>query len=116
MKARDFRRKVILKDRWDREMFNKFKGVPWEPVPGQSGDIELKSKIKLPMLEEAITQGIQVRDEYTPRRFRIKKEDLEKYGYTVGCPGGRAASRGLVAVGHTEACRKRIEEELAKKG
>ena len=116
VKAKDFRRKVILKDRWDKEMFSRFKGVPWEPVPGRSGEIELKCKVSLPMLEEAITKSVQVRDEHMPRRFRIKKSDLERYGYTIGCPGCRAANRGLVAVGHTEECRRRIEDELSKLG
>ena len=51
-----------------------------------------------------------MREEYTPRRLIIRKENLERYGYTVGCPECRAANRGLVAVGRTEACRKRFLE------
>ena len=46
----------------------------------------------------------------------MKKEDLEKYGYTVGCPGCRAANRGTAAANHTEERRKRIGEELEKVG
>ena len=110
VKARDFRRKVVLKDRWDKEVFDKMCVVPWKPVPGESNDIELKCKIQLPMLEEEITKSIQAREEYMPRRFRIRKEDVERYGSTIGCPGCRAVTRGLVAVGHTEACRKRMSE------
>ncbi len=41
---------------------------------------------------------------------------MGKFGYTVGCPGRRAANRGTTAVGHAEACRKRIVEELEKIG
>ncbi len=41
-------------------------------------------------------------DEYLPRRFRTKKNILEKFGYAVGCPGRRASSRGTDAMGHNE--------------
>ena len=51
-----------------------------------------------------------------PRRLRIRKEYLGTYCHTVGFLGRRAVDRGLVAVGHTEACRNRIAEELEKKG
>ncbi len=51
-----------------------------------------------------------------PRRHRITKRDLEKFGFTVGCPDCRAANRGSTAVGHTEECRKRIMEEVEKAG
>jgi hypothetical protein len=39
IKSRDFRRKPIEKERWNKYRFNEFKRVPWEPVPGQGGDI-----------------------------------------------------------------------------
>ena len=51
-----------------------------------------------------------------PRRLRIKKADLEKYGYTVGCPGCRAANRGAPAMNHTEECRQRIMSKLEEDG
>ncbi len=54
--------------------------------------------------------------DYTPRRFRIRTEDLGKLGFAEECPGCRAANRGRTAVGHTEACRKRIVEKLEKNG
>ena len=39
------------------------------------------------------------------------KGDLEKYGYTDNCPGCTAKKRGEIAKkGHSESCRKRIEE------
>ena len=51
---------------------------------------------------------------YAPRRFRINKSDLEKFGFTNGCPGciatqsGDPSRRGV----HTEDCRKRISGQI----
>ncbi len=53
---------------------------------------------------------------YTRRRFRIRKDYLEKFGYTTGCPGCPAMNRGTTAANHTEECRSRIAEELEKVG
>ena len=48
--------------------------------------------------------------EPTARRRGITQIELEKYGFTEGCPGCIAKQRGEVAKkGHSEACRKRIE-------
>ena len=45
------------------------------------------------------------------RRRVITQMELEKYGFTAGCPGCIAKQRGEVAKrGHSEACRKRIED------
>ena len=50
-----------------------------------------------------------------PRRARLVPADFEKYGYTVGCPGCEQLQLQLdQRRGHTEECRARIEEEIAK--
>ena len=49
---------------------------------------------------------------FVPHRIMINKEDLEKYGYSAGCPGCKAILRGTARQGHSEACRSRIETEL----
>jgi hypothetical protein len=59
---------------------------------------------------------VKGKSDYTRRRFRIRKEDLEKFGYTAGCPGCKAANRGTTAGNHAEECRKRLAEELEKIG
>ena len=47
------------------------------------------------------------------RRMPITYKEIEKYGYTEGCPGCEAKKRGDVARrGHSERCRKRIEEKM----
>ena len=49
--------------------------------------------------------------EYQPRRMKITKADLENHGYTAGCPGCMGAQDGIRRGGHTEECRRRIEEQ-----
>jgi hypothetical protein len=41
IKGKDFRRMTEGKDRWNKDTFNSFNGVPWEPIPGQPGQVEL---------------------------------------------------------------------------
>ena len=50
-----------------------------------------------------------------PRRARLKPEDFEKFGYTVGCRGcDRIQIGGSVRRNQNEACRDRIEAKLMK--
>ena len=47
------------------------------------------------------------------RRARITRAvELQQYGYTEGCLGCDAAAKSAKAVGHSEACRKRIEAKM----
>ena len=50
----------------------------------------------------------------TSRRLYITKRDLEKYGFTAGCPAcdGVQIGRRSTGVHHTQLCRDRIEECL----
>ena len=92
VKARDFRRKAENGGRWSVVDFDKFVGVPWEPYPGATGGFELRSKVRLPADRAEFTETVKGKSDYTRRRFRIRKDDLEKFGYTVGCPGCRAVN------------------------
>ncbi len=85
-----------------------------QPYPGAGGGFEIQSKVRLPVYHERITINIDGKDGCVPRRLRTTKKDLEKFGFTVGCPGCRAANRGSTAVGHMEECRKRTMEESEK--
>eukprot|EP00971_Amphidinium_carterae_P223748 4439537-Amphidinium_carterae.1 len=55
-----------------------------------------------------------------PRRVYLRKEvemqprDKGGYGLTDGCPGCAAIRAGGPARGHSEACRRRVEEEMVK--
>ncbi len=44
----------------------------------------MRSKVRLPAAPAEITRPVRGRDEYMPGRFRIREEDLEKFGCTVG--------------------------------
>ena len=49
------------------------------------------------------------------RRAKIcRAVELHKYGFTDGCPGCDAAAKGAKAVGHSDACRQRIETEMVE--
>jgi hypothetical protein len=84
--------------------------VPWEPYPGAGGGYEIKSKVRLPTESGELTKIVKGKGAFVPRRLRIKKEDLEKFGFTTGCPGCRAANNGSISVGHSEERRERITE------
>ena len=49
-------------------------------------------------------------------RFRIKREDVEKYGPSEDCNGCTRALIGDTARAHTEACRDRFALEFMKDG
>ncbi len=112
VKARDFRRKAENGGRWITVDFDKFVRVPWEPYPGAKGGFEMRSKVRLPVERAEFSETVKGKSDYTRRRFRIRKDEMEKFGYTAGCPGCRAVNRGTSAMNHSEECRKRIAEEL----
>ena len=87
-------------------------GVPWEPVPGL-GLREVKSKVHIAGLRagEDIIEEPQLR-QAVPRRMRLDMDDLERYGYTLGCAGCKAKNGGEVGVNHSKDCRRRIEERI----
>ena len=49
-----------------------------------------------------------------PRRARLKPEDFEQFGYTIGCPGcDQLQIGGSLRRNHTDVCRDRIEAALS---
>ena len=51
----------------------------------------------------------------TKRRVYIRRGiELQRFGYTDGCPGCVAAEGALKPAGHSDACRKRVEAEMLK--
>ena len=95
-------------------MLDEMRGTPWQPTPGRDS-VEIVCKIHIPLDESPITDPLdEGREEGGAKRAKIMKEDLRRFGYTVGCQGCRAAVRGKTAQGHSEECRKRMEELLRK--
>jgi hypothetical protein len=65
------------------------------------------------MLDAFIPATIR-KPERQRRRVHFKAEDFEKYVYTDGWLGCRAKRSGTVARGHSDVCRKRIEQKLSE--
>lgn len=68
--------------KWNLELFNSSKGVPWEPVPGGEFS-EVRTRVRLPentadFIRPARTRKVEV----MPRRRWITREDVREYGIT----------------------------------
>ena len=101
--------RTCSEDAWDRGMFAKIQGVPWQPVPG-------KSEARVPV---AIGDGEDVDDDDMiphelnddekedmqqptfrggPDRFHVSRKAIAKHGTTDGCRACTAIKR----IGHTK--------------
>ena len=93
-------------DRWQPQAVEKITALPWCMTPN--------ARIAQTMPEQGMRQqeepGRLAGEEAPPRRFQIMRADLERWGYTDGCPKCRATRAKLVGRGreHTTACRNRI--------
>lgn len=109
-KTRSVQRKP-LDERWDKKSIDMIKFVPWrvnEEDPKVDG--ELPAAIKLDEQEEK--REMEKMESRVPRRACITREDVQKYGYSAKCPGCLAILRGTARQGHSEGCRRRLEEEM----
>ena len=102
---------------FDKESLDKARGLPWDG----DKDVEEVSKslpggIEARVLHEEVPARPPVVADppKATRRMYIRKEDLVKYGFTLGCPACEASRKGKKSSGvpHTEARRQRIEEKL----
>ena len=71
------------------------------------------------ILKRAIWHGapvetIQRQEEKKARRAYLKAADFEAHGYSDGCDGCARLQAGMDPRPHTETCRSRLGEELAK--
>ena len=111
-KTRSVQRKP-LSQRWAEGALEVVKHVPWrvsDNDPNVDGEKLVVEDLGRQMLEPEVAKEKEV--VFVPHRIMIKKKDLEKYGYSAGCPGCKAILRGTARQGHSEACRSRIETEL----
>ena len=77
-------------------------GPPIVLRPRPAADIEGDEAVMARAMREAV-----------PRSFRIAKADLERWGYTAGCPRCASTLRSQRVEGfHSAACRARLEEEM----
>ena len=110
--ARSFRRFAEGGQARDVDLFRKIKGVPWKPIVS-SGDPPARVLIDAQPVVDAgdlPPRTSRLGEEKGPHRVHIRAGvELRDFGPTTGCPGCDAWQLGLPAVGHSEACRERIE-------
>ncbi len=84
---------------------------------GEGGGIEVHTRVTLPREEGELREPQEGKEKKTTmRRVKIGKEEVKKYGLTVGCKGCTQADEGRAIEGHSEECRTRMEVEMAKDG
>ena len=132
VKARSIKRRCV-EERWDAEFVDKLKGSPGQPVPGIRG-----SHIPINIKEDGVkaSEGVEDHDEHGEeeedpvpkevnrpraeetkvRQMRVRREDLEKFGFTPGCPGCRTVSTpGATGnTAHNDECRERIKKKMSE--
>ena len=121
-KARTLKRLDGVQRR-DADLLKSLRGVPWQTVPGgDAGDVA--EAVRRPPVHIA-AEPLVGPDELPPpvtgkalvrRNLYVKKEDIEKYGQTVGCPGCIAIALGGRAAAHGAECRARVEAAILADG
>jgi len=116
VKARTVRRPGSHGERWKWSVFEKMKGLPWEPVPGRAG-FEIRTRVvddvRIPRI---IGQNEAAPREFKRRQFPIRKEDVLEHGITPGCYGCRSAILGQDPGKHKQQCRDRFEKVFIETG
>ena len=104
-------------DRYNMELLQSVTGVPWDPqatrheVPEGPRPAIMDGEPSEPLAQPVVVQAPKPK---TSRRLYITKRDLEKHGFTAGCPAcdGVQIEKRSTGVHHTQPCRDRIEECL----
>lgn len=111
IKARTFARGGEA-DRWRKKDIEEVVGAPWEALPRRGmGEVRSKVYIAGAGSGEYIIPETQMQ-QAVPTRMRSDIEDLDKYGYTLGCTRCQANNRGEAGVNHNEDCRSKNEEKM----
>ena len=114
--ANSFRR-LQQAQRSNPELIKKIRGTPWKPSSSSSDSmlqlyIDARSTVPRTSLPPA---PVAASEDFDPKRVYIRREvELKQYGYSVGCKGCEAARSDLAPTNHSEDCRARITQEMAK--
>jgi hypothetical protein len=114
VKCRDIRRQAEDR-RWDKDAVLAICVTPSQPTEG-SEDMRVKTYIS-PGLDDASVPLPPAHDRtgQGSRRVKLLRQDFERAGLTIGCNGCKAMSRRAAgAVNHSEACRARVQADMAK--
>ena len=103
--------------RFNGELLTALRGFPW--APSETEEAELPEPISLPpaLPEVPATETPTFRKPVLFKRHYIVKADLEKYGYTAGCPACDEIKLGPYRRGgivHTDLCRERVGKATAE--
>jgi len=109
--------RVPLEERWVADRLAAIRATPWCLDPGPDGATVLVLP-PLPVDPAAGPAPAPAEIEYRPRRVFIRKEDLERWGYTAGCRRCVLTREGHQAQGinHKPECRARIEHAMQDAG
>ena len=86
------------------------------PAAGEMAADALPADMAGPMLALAPVPQVVVAApvDRAASRLYIRWSDVQKYGYSMNCPGCRSVMTGATAHAHTEECRRRLESCLAE--
>ena len=106
-------RRQTREHRWSPTAIKAITGTPWKPYGHTTADT---LRTSLPAAVEPAQPGPGPTPSLTPdpsadiapRRLRIERRDLERLGYSPGCPGCYSAKHRRPHKPHTETCRKNI--------
>ena len=82
-------------DKYDLDMLNKVIGKPLvdsEEDQEEDSDVDLSARVECKSKENEEGHNVEA---HVKRRWKITKEDIEKYGPTPGCLGCRTSKAGL---------------------
>ena len=101
-RAREIRR-LGPQRRWDTEVINSVIGVPWRMTDGKWTVDRPEVRVDPIPIPPLPFEGARI------QRERITKQDIDKFGPTLGCPGCNAIKDNKRAQAHSDRCRVRIE-------
>jgi len=102
-------------ERWNAEAITEMQGTPARPSTTMPGlHIPISINIEQDNIDGAPVETTQRQEEKKARRVYLKATDFETHGYSDNCDGCSRLQAGMEARPHTETCRARLEEELAK--
>ena len=113
-KAKNVRR-LPEPDRWTQEGWEDLRGLPWAYKPARQ---RVPGTVPIPISDAPLPPQLESPKVATkPRRVYITRKVVEDYGFTPGCRGCEAVLAGdptAASRNHTEKCRRRMAEAMAK--
>ena len=99
-------------ERWSRKNIGRVVATPWKMKVDEAGDgEEMRTAVRV-MDKDYVDAETREAHEKVPRNVYIRVEDLDRLGYTMGCPGCKSILRKTTRQQHSESCRRRVEDEL----